>query len=77
MGVKNESVERTKTKGMLTDIEHIAGKEETSLLIASTSSNVSGYSKNKPLKKQVHSGHSTSVLNLCPCKITFFMWPDG
>jgi len=50
MGVKNETVKRTKTQDMLKSIDRMAGKEETNAIIASKSSNVSGYSKNQPSK---------------------------
>jgi hypothetical protein len=77
IGVKKETVKRTKTQGMLKSIDRMAGKEETNAIIASKSSKVSGYSKNQPLKRQVHSARKSSITEVCRCKVTFFMWPDG
>ena len=73
MGVKNETVKRTKTQGMLKSIDRMAGKKETNAIIASKSSKVSGYSKNQPLKRQVHSVCKSSITEVCCCTVTFIM----
>ena len=77
IGVKNETIKRTKTLGMLNSIERMSGKEETDTIWATKSSKVSGYSKNQPSKWQVHSGCKSSDHECCSCKIVYFMWLDG
>ena len=77
IGVKNETIKRTKTLGMLNSIEHMSGKEETDTIWATKSSKVSGCLKNQPSRQQVYSGRKSSDNEHCCCKIVYFMWPDG
>jgi len=54
IGVKNETIKKTKTPGMFTSIELMSGKEETNAIQATKSSKVTLYSKNQPSKQQVY-----------------------
>ena len=67
--VKNETIKRTKTLGMLNSIKRMSGKEETDTIWATKSSKVSGYLKNQPSKRQVHSGCKSSDNECCFCKL--------